>query len=425
MGDSKQGLCHDDFNGGHTRYTPPPSSGSFQALSRSLDTAPIPIPQPVVQADPTPQRGGGGVTFSWGTQNTFDAEKYGEWRDGSGNIIQTGPRTGGDTFDNRYYEQQRGNVIAPAPGPAFVPMPAQAGRTAVEQTARHYVNDEEFAKITDSPSSLVATAVAAETAANRVYPAESVLQAVPFQPPRFADAVQSSQPRPGVVFLPARGFSESPYTATQTSGVSVRAPVAAGFLAPLLIENMSAPANYVVETARLQEGRYASVPSILSFPTTGSIPSLPFASPTASPSQSLIPSRSLDTSYAVYASTPTQRAEPGSVAVAPLKVIPEQYGPQLPPGWTPPAFDGAAAMAAAETRRKAEAATARQASYAPVGRALLNTAWALTAEAPRARVQVRQFAAPAPSREFSPLPYILAGGAVLVGLILVLGARRK
>lgn len=333
MGDSKQGLCHDDFNGVHTRYTPPPSSGSFQALSRSLDTAPIPIPQPVVQADPTPQRGGGGVTFSWGAQNTFDAEKYGEWRDGSGNIIQTGPRTGGDTFDNRYYEQQRGNVIAPAPGPAFVPMPAQAGRTAVEQTARHYVNDEEFAKITDSPSSLVATAVAAETA--------------------------------------------------------------------------------------------ASVPSILSFPTTGSIPSLPFASPTASPSRSLIPSRSLDTSYAVYASTPIQRAEPGSVAVAPLKVVPEQYGPQLPPGWTPPAFDGAAAMAAAETRRKAEAATARQASYAPVGRALLNTAWALTAEAPRARVQVRQFAAPAPSREFSPLPYILAGGAVLVGLILVLGARRK
>lgn len=421
---------------------PPPSSGAFQSLplsSRALDVAPAPVsisaPAPVVQADPPIQRGGGGVTFSWGAQNTFDQEKYGEWRDGSGNIIQTGPRSGGDTFDNRYYEQQRGNVVAPPAGPTFVPMPAQAGRTSMEQTARHYVTDEEFAKITDSPSSLVATAVAAETAVSptvarvesfpaRSYPAESQLPSVPFQPPRFADAVQLNQPRPGVVLLPSRASFESPYSAPQTSGASARAPVTAGLLDPLLTENVSAPSNYVVETARAPRASFVSVPSILSFPATGPIPSLPFASPTASPSRSLIPSRSLDTGYAVFASTPTQRAEPSAVAVAPLKPVPEQYGPQLPSGWTPPAFDGAAAMAAAETRRKAEAAVARQASYAPVGRALLNTAWALIAEAPRARVQVRQFAAPAPSRDFSPLPYILAGGAVLVGLVLILGTRR-
>lgn len=424
---------------------PPPSSGAFQSLtftpSRALDIpapAPVPVsaPAPVVQADPPIQRGGGGVTFSWGAQNTFDTEKYGEWRDGSGNIIQTGPRSGGDSFDNRYYEQQRGNVNAPAPGPAFVPMPAQPGRTAVDQTARHYVTDEEFAKITDSPSSLVATAVAAETAARpaapeiyptRAYPAESTLQpaslpAVPFQPPRISVPAATSLSRPSQ--LPASAsYAETARNAYEPTNAA-RVPVTAGLLDPLLIESVSVPSNYVVEAAR---GSTASlpgyVPSILPLPSTARL-SFSFASPTAAPSRSLIPARNLDTSYAVYASTPIQRAEPSAVAVAPLKPVPEQYGPQLPSGWTPPAFDAAAAVAAAETRRKAETATARQASYAPVGRALLNTAWALTAEAPRPRVQVRQFAAPDPSRDFSPLPYILAGGAVLVGLVLILGARR-
>lgn len=385
---------------------------------RLLDT---PAPQPS-----TPPQRGGGVTFSWGAANTFDQEKYAEWRDSSNRIIQTGPKSGGGTFDYRYYQQQQGRDLdagyTPAPG-GRTSMPSSPGVTPSEQTARHYSTDQEFASLPrTAPDVAFAKAILSAVEPGRQVAAGGILDSlvsVFLGPP---DVPPPRSQRASAV-LPARSLdTPSALLHPQLVSSAARPELPSAFEASPWTVSTPAPANYVA--AAVRDARQAAY---VSTPLPQYIHTSPLPAPIgAKPSVSLIDR--VTEFFAPSSPTIPATSRPAIQVAdsAPLKVQPI-YGPQLPEGWTKPSVDLAVAAAEAEEAKRLAVSTAKppmvQTNYEPVTRALLNTAWALTAPTPKAPVPTIRRAQYTPQKEFSALPFVIGGAAVLVGLILFLNRR--